>query len=139
MSIPVWVLLGFAGWTLVLLVGTVGVYRWRRILSGRASISEWRADQAQGNERYRRAMRAHMNCVENLPVYGAVVLAVVATGVSSPLLDWLALTLLGARVIQSLLHIAVEPTELIAGTRFLFYFVQIVCMAWMGIYVGLHA
>lgn len=139
MSIPVWVLLAFAGWTLVLLVGTVGVYRWRRILSGRASISEWRADQAQGNERYRRAMRAHMNCVENLPVYGAVVLAVVATGVSSPLLDWLALTLLGARVIQSLLHIAVEPTELIAGTRFLFYFVQIVCMAWMGIYVGLHA
>lgn len=139
MSIPVWVLLGFAGWTLILLVGTVGVYRWRRILSGRASISEWRADQAQGNERYRRAMRAHMNCVENLPVYGAVVLAVVATGVSSPLLDWLALTLLGARVIQSLLHIAVEPTELIAGTRFLFYFVQIVCMAWMGIYVALHA
>ncbi len=139
MSIPVWVLLAFAGWTLILLVGTVGVYRWRRILSGRASISEWRADQVQGNERYRRAMRAHMNCVENLPVYGAVVLAVVATGVSSPLLDWLALTLLGARVIQSLLHIAAEPTELIAGTRFLFYFVQIVCMTWMGVYVGLHA
>lgn len=42
-------------------------------------------------------------------------------------------------MIQSLLHISVEPTELIAGTRFLFYFVQIVCMTWMGIYVGLHA
>lgn len=44
MSTPVWVLLAFAGWTLALLVGTVGVYRWRQILSGRASIREWRAD-----------------------------------------------------------------------------------------------
>ncbi len=139
MSTPVWVLLGFAGWTLVLLIGTVGVYRWRQILTGRSSIREWRADQVQGSERYQRAMRAHMNCVENLPIYGAVVLAIVASGVSSPLLDWLALSLLGARVIQSLLHVSVEPTEFIAGTRFLFFFVQIVCMIWMGIYVGLHA
>jgi hypothetical protein len=30
-----------------------------------------RADVPQGNEWYQRAMRAHMNCVENLPIYTA--------------------------------------------------------------------
>jgi hypothetical protein len=39
MSIPVWVLLGFAAWTLVPLFG-VGIHRWHRILTGRASIAE---------------------------------------------------------------------------------------------------
>ena len=69
MSIPVLVLLGFAGWTLLTLFGSIGVYRWSRILTGRVAIAEWRADVPQGSERYQRAMRAHMNCVENLPIY----------------------------------------------------------------------
>jgi len=33
MTIPVWALLGFAAWTVVLLLGTVGVYRWASWLS----------------------------------------------------------------------------------------------------------
>ena len=33
MPIPVWVLLGFAAWTLIILFTTVGVYRWSRILT----------------------------------------------------------------------------------------------------------
>ncbi|HKJ89202.1 MAG TPA: MAPEG family protein, partial [Gammaproteobacteria bacterium] len=83
MSIPVWVLLAFAGWTLLILLATVGIYRWSRILTGRATVREWRADQEQGSDWYRRAMRAHMNCVENLPVYGAIVVAILATGLES--------------------------------------------------------
>ena len=66
MTIPVLVLLAFAAWTLLTLFGSVGVYRWSRILTGRASIA--RADLPQGSEWYQRAVRAHMNCVENLPV-----------------------------------------------------------------------
>lgn len=38
MTIPIWVLLGFAGWTLLTLFGTVGVYRWSHILTGRVPI-----------------------------------------------------------------------------------------------------
>jgi uncharacterized MAPEG superfamily protein len=45
MTIPLWVLLGFAGWTLFVLFGTIGVYRWSRILTGRARIAEWQADK----------------------------------------------------------------------------------------------
>jgi MAPEG family len=75
MPITLWVLLGFAAWTLLLLFATVGVYRWTRILTGRATIAAWRVDEPQGSEWYRRAVRAHMNCVENLPIYTAIVVA----------------------------------------------------------------
>jgi uncharacterized MAPEG superfamily protein len=87
------------------LFGSVGIYRWSRILTGRASIREWRADVAQGAEWYQRAMRAHMNCVENLPVYGALVLVAFATGATGVALDRLAIAFLSARVCQSLVHI----------------------------------
>src|SRR3982751_2724547 len=94
LSVPVLVLLGFAALTLVTLFGTIGVYRWSRILTGRASIAEWRADVPQGSGWYQRAMRAHMNCVENLPIYTALVVALIATGLRSPTIDRLAVAIL---------------------------------------------
>src|SRR6185369_12257356 len=98
MSIPVLVLLGFAAWTLLTLFGSIGIYRWSRIVTGRASIAEWRAEIPQGSAWYQRAMRAHMNCVENLPIYAAVVMALVATGLQSSTIDGLAIAILTARV-----------------------------------------
>ena len=116
MNIPILILLGFAAWTLLTLSATIGVYRWRRILTGTASVAEWRADLPQGSEWYQRAMRAHMNCVENLPVYTAVVFAVTAIGLKSAMVDNLAMTLLAARVGQTLVHIGLQPTRK-AGSR----------------------
>jgi uncharacterized MAPEG superfamily protein len=133
MSVPVLVLLGFAAWTLLTLFGSIGVYRWSRILTGRASISEWRADAPQGSEWYQRAMRAHMNCVENLPIFGALVLALMATGLQRPLIDALSVTLLMARIGQTLVHIGAPPTNVWAALRFALFFVQIVCMISIGL------
>src|SRR5215471_15040261 len=106
MTIPVLVLLLFAGWTVATLMATVGVYRWSRILTGRAALSEFRADEQHGSEFYRRAMRAHANCIENLPVYAAIVVTIVASGVRDSTLDVLAVVLLAARVLQTVTHIA---------------------------------
>jgi uncharacterized MAPEG superfamily protein len=131
MPIPVWVLLGFAAWTLLLLFATVGVYRWTRILTGRTAIAAWRADEQQGSEWYRRAIRAHMNCVENLPVYTAIVVALLAAKITSPILDGLAIAILLARISQSLIHLLLEQTNTVASIRFAFYFVQAVSMAAM--------
>lgn len=139
MPIPVWVLLAFAGWTLLVLMGTVGVYRWRRILTRRAQIREFRADVPHGADWYRRAVRAHANCVENLPVLGAVVLAIVVTGARGPAVDVPALVLMGARVLQTLTHVSFEQTNVATSFRFSFFFVQVVCMFWMGVHVALHA
>lgn len=133
MNMPTLVLLAFAGWTLLILFGTVGVYRWSRILTGRATVSEWQANKPQGSDSYQRAIAAHRNCIENLPGYTALVVAIAVFQVESTTLNVLSLVLLGARMAQSLVHIGFEQTENVATWRFAFFFTQIVTMFWMGI------
>ena len=84
-------------------------------------------------------MRAHANCVENLPIYAAIVVAIVASGVRSPMLDTLAVVLLVARVLQTLTHVTFKQTDTVVAVRFSFFLNQIVCMAAMGILVALRA
>jgi uncharacterized MAPEG superfamily protein len=139
MTVPQWALLGFAVWTLLVLFGTVGVYRWSRILTGRVSISEWQADRPQGSDWYQRAMRAHMNCAENLPVFAAIVVCATAAGADSHLLDWLAGAILVARICQTTTHLALTPSDLAASVRFAFFFVQAICMLAMAAAVAVAA
>jgi uncharacterized MAPEG superfamily protein len=139
MTIPMWVLLAFAAWTLAILMASVGVYRWSQIFTGRAAISGWRADGRDGADWYQRAMRAHMNCVENLPVFGAIVVVMFVTGVSGPAFDRLAIIFLVARIGQSLVHISVPQTEPVAALRFSLFSVQIACMLAMGVMTALGA
>lgn len=136
MTIPLWVLLAFAGWTLFLLLATVGVYRWNLILSGRAAITDFPADAPRGTPFYRRAMRAHANCVENLPVYGGIALCAALAGVQSAALDALALAVLAGRIAQSLVHVAVPETKVTVGARFAFFIAQLACMVAMGLLVA---
>ena len=126
MTVPVWMLLGFATWTVLLLMATVGVYRWSRILTGRVEVRNFRADQVEGEDWYKRAMRAHANCVENLPVFGAIVFALYVGNVASTLVDFLAIAILIARVLQSLVHVCFVQTNTMASTRFAFFSVQII-------------
>ena len=127
MTVPMWMLLGFATWTVLLLLSTVGVYRWSRILTGRVPIRDFRADQVEGEDWYRRSMRAHANCIENLPVFGAIVLALYISGVGGSTVNYLSISLLVARVIQSSVHVCLVQTNTVAAVRFAFFFVQIVC------------
>lgn len=127
MTLPIWMLLGFAAWTVVLLLFTVGVYRWSRILTGRVPIRDFRADQVEGDDWYKRAMRAHGNCVENLPVFAAIVLALFASGVGGVVVDYLSVGILVARIVQSLIHVSLVQTNAVVVARFIFYFVQIIC------------
>jgi uncharacterized MAPEG superfamily protein len=107
------------------------------ILTGRTAIATWRADEQQGGEWYRRAMRAHINCLENLPIYTAIVVALLAVRVTSPILDGLAITILVARICQSSIHLLLEQTNMVAGIRFAFYFLQAISMIAMGILVAI--
>ena len=126
MTLPIWMLLGFALWTIVLLLSTVGVYRWSRILTGRLPIRSFRADQIEGADWYKRAMRAHANCVENLPVFGAIVLALHVGKMAGAFIDALSVTVLVARILQSLVHVCFVQTNTMTSIRFGFFFVQIV-------------
>lgn len=139
MQLPVWMLLGFAAWTLLLLIATVGVYRWIRILTGRVAIRDFRADQVEGEDWYRRSMRAHANCVENLPVFGAIVLALHVAGVEGPIVNFLSISVLAARVAQSSVHVCFVQTNTVAAARFAFFFVQFVSFCALIVVVMRHA
>jgi uncharacterized MAPEG superfamily protein len=131
MTLPLLTLLGFAAWTLLLLAATVGVHRWRLILTKRAAINAFPADASNGPDWYQRATRAHLNCIENLPVYGAIVLVIVLTGSSGWLIDLLSVAVLGARVCQTLVHVAFVQTARAVSCRFSLFTVQLLAMLWM--------
>jgi len=131
MQVSAYALLAFAAWTLTTLIFTIGVYRWSRVLTGRATVAEWRADEPQGSEWYRRAMRAHANCVENLPVFAAIVLLALVNDFSDPWFDRLAVAVPVARVMQTSVHVALPQTNLVASIRFAFFLVQVLAMLGM--------
>jgi len=137
MSIPLWTLLGFAVWTVLTVFCSIGVYRWSRILTGRATLNQWRADEVQGGGWYQRSMRAHMNAVENLPVYAAIVLVLFATKTASATIDVLAVVVLAGRICQTLVHIVLEQTNAVVAVRFLFYLAQAGCMLAMAVIVAI--
>lgn len=139
MTIPLWVLLGFALWTLLLLATTVGVYRWAGLLTGRARFADYGQIRMEGADWYQRSMRAHANCVENLPVYGAIVVVSLAAGIDSGIMDGLALVFLGARVCHSLVHVSFRQVGGVVVFRSTFFAMQLICMAAMIATVAANA
>ncbi|HUJ48030.1 MAG TPA: MAPEG family protein, partial [Rhizomicrobium sp.] len=112
MTLSLWMLLGFAGWTVFVLLVGVGIYRWSLILSGKASIASFPGDTPHGSTAYRRAVRAHANCIENLPVFAAIVLTAAAAHVTPAHLGALATAVVAARVLQSSTHMLFPETNI---------------------------
>jgi uncharacterized MAPEG superfamily protein len=127
MAMPIWMLLGFAAWTILLLILTIGVYRWFEIFAGRAPVNGFPAVPVAGPDWYKRSTRAHANCVENLPVFAAIVLALQASGAGGPAADLASMCVLAARVPQSLVHIGLVQTSAVVAVRFTLFSVQLVC------------
>jgi uncharacterized MAPEG superfamily protein len=138
-TFPLWMLLGFAMWTAAVLVLAIGTYRFGLILTGRAGMASFPADGRDGAAWYQRAMRAHANCVENLPLFTAVVFALYAAGIASPLADRLAGVVLAARIGQSLVHVATVQTDRVVTVRFSLFFLQLACFVGIAGIVLAHA
>ena len=139
MAIPLWVLLAFAVWTVLVLLSGIGVHRWSRILSRKAELADFPGGAAEGTPAYCRATRAHANCVENLPIYAALALTAAVAGIDTPHLDQLAVTILIARVCQSLVHMILPETNITVGIRFSFFAVQLVAFLWMAVIIATAA
>lgn len=133
MTTPQATLLGFAMWTLLVPLGAVGVYRWNRILRGVQSIHTFPADAVEGAGWYRRAMRAHANCVENLPVFAVVVWTLGVVGATGPTVDALCLVVLAARMGQSSVHMAFVESARTVSVRFSLYLLQVACMVALAV------
>ena len=97
-------LLGFSAWTL-LLVTCVFLYRGLRFVGG-TPINSWPRNAKPADELplVRRLEDAHANCLENLPVFGAIVLVAAALG-KLEAIALLAPWVLYARIGQSLAHL----------------------------------
>lgn len=119
MSPTLTALCGFAGWTIIL-VFTLANYRVSLALKGERAVNSFAPDGTDLPGFGQRLTRAHLNCLEFLPVFGAVALAAVASNRLS-ITDPLALILLYARIGQSIVHIAsVAPAAvLLRATLFI--------------------
>lgn len=138
MSLSQWSLLGFAVWTLGVVLLGIGGARLHAVVFRRESVRTFRADVPHGSERYRRIMRAHLNCVENLPIFASLVLLGAVLRVESDLFQTLALCVLPARVLQTTAHVASERGRVVLA-RFAFFSVQLVCMFGMALILAWEA
>jgi uncharacterized MAPEG superfamily protein len=125
-------LLGFAVWTMLVVVVGIGLPRVSAVLARRAAPKSFVADVPHGSERYRRTMRAHANCVENLPIFAVLVLIARSISLESTPFELLAMAVLPARIAQTLVHVASGSNQAVL-VRFWFFSTQVVCFAVMAI------
>ncbi len=127
MSPSLLALCGFAAWTL-LLVFALANYRVLLSFQSGKAINTFAADGSDVPDLGQRLTRAHLNCLEFLPIFGALVLAAAAAGKGS-VTDPLALWVLAARVGQSLVHLASTAVPAVL-TRASLFVVQLAICAW---------
>jgi len=129
MTTPLWCLVGFVAWTLVLLLA-IAFTRVGAVLTGAKKANEFPSGVPHGGDAYWRLNRAHMNCLENLPIFGALVLVATVAGLRAPLLDTVAKAYLAARIGQSVTHVA-SGSVIAVNVRFTFFVVQVACLIQM--------
>jgi uncharacterized MAPEG superfamily protein len=123
-------LTGFIAWTLLLLI-VMELIRSKMVLAKDVPANGFRPDNANLSPFMQRLARAHANCLEGLPVFGGLMLVAVASG-QSALTDALAPLLLGARIVQSTIHLA-SLSALAVTLRFVAFSVQLVIAAYWAI------
>jgi uncharacterized MAPEG superfamily protein len=124
MTIPLWCLIAFVLLTIGVVV-LLSFARWRHLASGGSHREFGVPDERR---LMWRAFRAHLNCLENLPLFASVVLVATVRGVVHPLLDLLAVIYL-ARVGQTTIHLSGRP----GNVRFTFLVVQLLCLVGLAV------
>jgi uncharacterized MAPEG superfamily protein len=129
MSTSALVLTLFIAWALLLLV-VMEVLRARLVVTGRVASNQFTPDNATISPFMQRLARAHLNCVESLPIFGGLLVVALLTGrtgATDPLAPWL----LGARIVQSGIHLA-STSNAAVNARFAAFVVQMaIALYWV--------
>lgn len=123
MNMTLWALTGFIAWTLLLLV-LMEAIRARLVLTGTVPANGFDPANSTLSPFMQRLARAHANCVEGLPIFGGLMLVAVVTDRTAST-DPLACVLLGARIVQSTIHLS-SLSALAVTMRFTAFMVQVV-------------
>ena len=128
-------LVGFIAWTLLLLL-LMELARVRLVVESKFDPRQFRPDNANLSPFMQRLARAHANCVESFPAFAGLLLVALVTGQAS-VTDPLALLLLGARIVQSSVHVASLSTMAV-NVRFLAFALQVlIALYWAyGLLLG---
>jgi uncharacterized MAPEG superfamily protein len=105
---PITSLLLFAAWTLLIMFVAVN---WRVLEIARGGpANSWTRGSAKAAPAWvGRFEHAHLNCLENLPIFAVIVLAAVATDKATVIAPYCAIVLY-LRVAQSLVHmVSISP------------------------------
>jgi uncharacterized MAPEG superfamily protein len=131
MSASLVALLGFAAWTIALVL-VVLLFRTAIVFAGRKRANSWpRGEKPPADEPgiITRIGHAHQNCLEGLPIFAAIVAAAAAAGklgVTDPVAMWV----LYARVAQSVTHM-IGVTHWLVFIRANFFTVQLLLYGYM--------
>lgn len=123
-------LIFYALWAIALVL-MVGADRVLQVLRGQAKANAFTPGVPHGTDSYWRLNRAHLNTVENLPIFAAIVLSAYVVGQGTATFNLLATIVICARIVQSLIHIA-SGSVMAVTFRFLAFGVQLVCEIWMA-------
>lgn len=121
-------LLGFVAWTLLLLL-LMELARVRLVMATRFDPRQFRPDNANLSPFMQRLARAHANCVEGFPVFGGLLLVALATG-QAAVTDPLALFFLGARLVQSTIHLGSVGAAAVNARFFAFAIQVLIAVYW---------
>lgn len=121
MSTTLYALLGFLAWTLFLLV-LMEAIRSKLVATGAVPANGFNPENSNLSPFMQRLARAHANCLEGLPLFGGLMLLAVVAD-KGAITDPLAMVLLGARLVQSLIHLA-STSPMAVTARFTAFAVQ---------------
>jgi uncharacterized MAPEG superfamily protein len=127
MSTSAYVLTGLIAWALVLLVAMEAIRTWL-VATKVVPANGFRPDNANLSPFMQRLARAHANCIEGLPIFGGLLVVALVTD-RTAVTDPLALWLLGARVLQSTLHL-ISLSEIFVSLRFTAFVAQMAIAAY---------
>lgn len=96
-------LTGFIAWSLFLLVLMEGI-RSKLVLTKAVPVNRINPENSNLSPFMQRLARAHANCLEGLPVFGGLLVVASLSG-RTAVTDDLAFVFLGARIVQSIIHL----------------------------------
>jgi uncharacterized MAPEG superfamily protein len=128
MTVSLYCLVGWCVWA-ILLVSGIGIARVAQVLLGKKRSNEFPSGMQHGSDVYWRLNRAHINAVENLPIFAALILVAHLAHVN---LQTLAEVALGARLVQSLVHLSSNHVMAV-NLRFTAFVTQATCFMAMAV------